>query len=649
MQTIDLVRSLYDGSCVPVSELADRFDVSVRTVRAHIHEANELLANIALIRFSRSGNGYRLEIEDDAALNGWLDRGSALAVSTAASASDERVSYLLNDLLSRTDWVTVSDLASVLYVSPQSISADLKRVEAALAPFNLTLEKRPHRGVRIDGSEMSRRLCLASVVSGSLSGSYQVAGAAESDLLASTSQVASCIEDVIREASFSLSSMAFQNLAVHIVVALARIRENCYVPLDGIDIDRIRKASEFGVAQRIAAAISERTGVEMPEVEVAYIAIHLAGKKTLDDLVVEGDGNGDGRDAAGNLVISDEIWDVVGEMLESIWGAFRFDFRQDLELRMNLARHLVPLRVRLRYRLRVDNPLLADIKTRFPLAWSMALDACRVIENHFDAVLSQEETGFVALAFALALERERTEAPKKNILVVCASGVGSARLLEHRFRREFEGYIDECVACDAQGLDQIDFSNIDYVFSTVPLSQKLPVPVREVAYFFDAADADGIRRILSGEEGGGRLAAHFDRALFFPHLELGSREQVIDYLCDKAALAHPLSDDFRELVMRRERAAATSFGNMVAMPHPIEAASDETFVTVALLNQPIAWGGPERKVQAVFLVSFARAGGRSLDTFFSALADVFMDTDAMRRLVKHQNWSTLQSILRGKG
>lgn len=54
---------------------------------------------------------------------------------------------------------------------------------------------------------------------------------------------------------------------------------------------------------------------------------------------------------------------------------------------------------------------------------------------------------------------------------------------------------------------------------------------------------------------------------------------------------------------KRESLAATSFGGLVAMPHPWKAVSKDTFVCLAILDKPVQWG--EAKVQVVFLVSIA--------------------------------------------
>ena len=93
-------------------------------------------------------------------------------------------------------------------------------------------------------------------------------------------------------------------------------------------------------------------------------------------------------------------------MVCAVNDEFRFDFSSDLELRMNLARHIGPLGYRLEYHMHMDNPMLPDIKTRFPLAYSMAAGTSQVLERHFGSQPSDEELGYIAMAFALALEQQ---------------------------------------------------------------------------------------------------------------------------------------------------------------------------------------------------------------------------------------------------
>lgn len=608
------------------SSLASCFAVSDRSVRTYVRKTNEALGGCARIE-KRRGGGYSLRVIN-APTFAALRARDANAEDAVPTTPDARVEYLLNDLLSRADWITVDDLASILFVSRNVITTDLKQVAATLRRFDLDLEKRPHYGIRVTGPEMSRRLCLADLT---LNGIVGKGGSTAVSL----DLIASCVNDALAEEDFQINSAAYQNLLVHIAVAVERIRANCYVPMEADHLEKLRATDEYALAGKIAHAVQEELAVELPEEEVGYIAIHLASKQTLYT---------PGADSDPNLVISDEVWDVVTRMLEMVWNAFHFDFRSDLELRMNLARHIVPLSVRLRYRMNINNPLLNDIKQRFPVAYSMALEASCILAEEYGGALSDDEVGYIALAFALAIERQKSERPRKNILVVCASGQGSARLLEWRYRQEFGTWLDRIETCDVAHVPSCDLTGIDYVFTTVPLGCELPVPVREVKYFLDDRDVSSVRRILSGEVSAtAPLAAYFDERLFAGPLDAADKDEVLDTLCALVAEVHAVPDDFRALVARREELAQTCFGNLVAMPHPVMPVTGSTFVAVAVLSHPVAWNG--QGVQAVFLVSVSSSRDKKLDTFYRSMARLLTSREAIQRLVSNPDFTTLLDVI----
>lgn len=606
------------------AELAEAFGVSERTVRTYVRKANDALAGVAQIG-KRRGDGYALVVEDEDAFKAMLAPSEQeTSHNEIPSTPEARVDYLLNDLLSRADWITLDDLSGILFVSRNVVSHDLKHVQKKLERFGLSLEKRPHYGIRVTGSEMSRRLCLANLAIDGITGGSE----------ASLDVISDCVDEVLANENFQVNSAAYQNLLVHIAVAMERIRKNCYVPMEPEHLQHLRKAAEYPIAARIASAISKRFGIELPEEEIGYIAIHLAGKQSLYT---------PGSDEDQGLVISDEVWDVVGRMLETVWTVFHFDFRNDLELRMNLARHIVPLAVRLRYRMHIDNPLLADIKQRFPLAYSMAMDASAVLSEEYGTVPSEDEVGYIALAFALAIERQKTEQPRKNILVVCASGQGSAKLLEYRYRQEFGSWLDKIYTCDVSHVDRVDFKNIDYVFTTVPIGRELPVPVREVKYFLDDDDTRRVRQILSGEVSSASLGEYFAPELFVSGLDVEDKQAAISALCETVRANRDVPANFQALVERREELAQTSFGNAVAMPHPTRPVTDTTFVTVGVLKRPVIWN--EQPVQAVFLVSMSRFRDKRLDSFYRGMAKLLTSKQAIQKLVSEPEFGTLLELL----
>lgn len=603
--------------------LAARFDVSERTVRAYVKDANEALGGIATIE-KRHGGAYELAVVDEDALEAWLapsPAGRAQRLQTRES----RVACLLDDLLHRTDWVTLDTLSELVYVSKTSLSRDIKDVEAHLASYGLSIERRPRYGIRVAGPEDARRLCIAGLVVDGLAGSDSTR--------ASLSKVAACIDRAIARNGFHINSAAYQNLVVHVTVALGRIRSGCYVPMPEERLAAIRDGGAFAAARDVAAEIERAFDVELPQEEIAYMALHLAGRQVID------------QDSSRGLIISDQTWETVDEMLAAIKAAFGFDFADDLELRMNLARHIEPLSIRLTCHMRIENPLLAETRERFPLAYSMAVEASAVLARRYGEFPSDHEIGYLALPLILAMERKRSAPAKKNILVVCASGQGSAKLLEYRYRQEFGRWIDQVTTCDAAHVGDVDFRRIDYVFTTVPLDRALPVPVREVRFFLDDGEARDVRRLLEGEGGQeGAIAGFFPVDLFFADLDAVSRQDALDQLCALVSSRRALTGDLRALVAEREGLAPTSFGNRVAMPHPARPVAQRTFVAVAVLRHPVDWDGHE--VQALFLTGISDDRGEKREGFYQALTRVLRSPESIGRLLANPTHQTLLDILK---
>lgn len=651
-----IVRYVLANPGISSADLSRHFDVSERTIRTYVKRANERLDGFACL-VKKNRGGYSVKVTDGPALNAWLE-SMHMNIARGNMQPEDRVAYLLNDLLDRTDWVTVDELCHALCVSRPTVSGDLKRVEERLEEFGLKIEKRPHYGIRVIGEELSRRLCLASSVVESLAREEAATGKAlpgggdKTSIvegaqagpcrMTSLDKIAKIVDAAVDEFDFQINSLTYQNLLVHISIALMRIQEGNYVPVDLGANSCICDDRVADVAAGIAARIKDELGVELPESERSYIAIHLAGKEMIADSDTALEGK-EGEETG--LVISEEVWSVVSQMLEVVWKSFRYDFRDDLELRMNLARHIVPLVVRLRYHLHIDNPILTDIRRRYPLAYSMALDSSAVLAEHYGATLSENEVGFIAMAFALSLERHRTELPKKNILVVCASGRGSARMLEYRYRQEFGAYVDSIQTCDVAHVSKADFSKIDYVFTTVPLREALPVPVRQIEFFFDDAEVREVRRLLSTREPDAldpSFAARFSKQLFFAHKTFASKKEALVFLCKQMEGTGRVAENFSELVMRREDCVATSFGNEVAMPHPLEPVCDRSFAAVALLDEPLDWGNGS--VKAIFMVAISTEDNDELGGMFDILAEAFNDADGISKLMQEQSYEALMDL-----
>ena len=621
---------------VPLDDLASMLDLTASDLRKATAKANALLDGCAQV--VGSARGQVLSVRDAHAFSLWREAHYPVASSVVPSSPQERTLALACDLLLRSNWITIDRLADLAFCSRRTVSSDLVRVEAELAPYGVALEKRPHYGIRVAGPEFARRLCLAGVMVRRLAAD----SGQESGCVPDLALITRCADEATGAAGYSIRQTSYLNLVVHIAVAVMRLRAHQSLPEGTVDVGRLEGTDAWPVACAIAREVGQTLGVELPQVEVAYIALHLAGKH----VYVPGASSSPSRSPLEPSSVADaESWALARDMVFAVRDAYRIDLIGDIELRQSLARHIGPLGVRLMYGIRLTNPLGVAVRERYRLAYSLAEEASGVLAARYGTAVAPDEVAYLTLPFSLALQMQgaRKRRPK-NVLVVCASGLGSARLLEMRCREEFGDSLGAIATCDISLLDQADLSGIDYVLTTVPIEASLPVPVLEVSYFLDGADVVQVRRLLDMRDvGPGAWEPYFDPHLFVAHAPWRTREEVLDGLCSLAAGTGELDEGFGELVERRERVSPTAFGNRVAIPHPIVAASARTTVACCVLDEDVDWGGSP--VRVVFLVAVSKVPTEDLRDFYDMLLGLTSSEDAIGRLCDEPAFETLASLL----
>ena len=132
-------------------DLAERFSVSDRSVRTYVRKTNEVLGSCAQIE-KRRGGGYSLRVLNASAFAALRARDVHVGQDAVPTTPEARVDYLLNDLLSRADWITVDDLANILFVSRNVVTNDLKQVAATLDRFRPRFGEAPPLRHPRDGS-----------------------------------------------------------------------------------------------------------------------------------------------------------------------------------------------------------------------------------------------------------------------------------------------------------------------------------------------------------------------------------------------------------------------------------------------------------------------------------------------------------------
>lgn len=622
-----ILEYLGETQYVTAKKLADDLEISSKTVRTRIKELNEIGDKYGFCVESRAGYGFHLVMQEGATLSELL---RSQILEDRFSENENRVNYLLAYLVNNSSYIKVDDLCDFFYVSRTTLQSCLKKVVTILNYYRLDLERRPHYGIRVVGKEFDIRTCIGECF---LKRNFLKALKQEfqQDEL---NFIGRKVIELTRKYHVNISEEMIENLVIQIYVGCKRIKREHFVNMSDVKFQE-REGDADNTAEFLSelyAFLMDWQDISFTEDEKKYVKVHLSGRYYFGSL----------EENEQNFIIREEIDRLVLHMLELIRKEFQIDFSRNLELRLTLNQHMVPFDIRMRYHIRIENSQLEEICKNFQLPYMMAKRCSPILTEYYGYEPSDEELGNIALIFALAMEQCGEKISKISVLLVCASGKTSARLLKYTYEREFEKYLENIYICNAFEVQTFDFRRVEYVFTTVPLPFSLPVPVMEVGDFLEWEDITRIKHMLvSGSPN--FLLEYYRPEQFWTDVQGDTPEEIITNMCRRISEERDIPDEFCEAVLRREELTGTDYGNLVAMPHPYQVMTEETFVYVAVLERQMLWN--KRNVQVVFLVSVGAKNDPNLQKFYEATTQVLLDEEKIRKLIVEKNFNTLIELL----
>jgi len=623
----EVMELLSMDSYITATEISKKLNISPKTVRTRIKELSDAAKPFGVLIQSKPHYGFIFVEEKEGAAETFRGAYSEQRQGELPDSTEERSNFLLAYLINYDGYIKLDELSDFLCVSRSTLQLSIKSVEETLRAFDISIDRRPGYGIRAVGEEFDFRKCLGECFI--RRNPFELSETKEQQEL---QNLATLTFAFLNEEQIHLSEHSFDNLIVQIDVAIKRIKRDRKVSFkDGKQLDKHPK--EWMSAKRLAERLQSLYQIEYSEDEITYLAVYLAGRRMIGTV----------KQDESNFVIREEIDQLVLEMLNFVYLEFQIEFRNNFDIRMNLNQHMVPFDIRIRYNIPIHNDSLDDIKSNYSFAYTIAKRSCSILAEHYKKEISEDEIGYFSLIFALGLEHVGKNVQKSNILIVCGTGKGSARLLLYKYQKEFGGFINQIYVCSTYELSGFDFSKVDYVFTTIPINRRIPIPIVEVGQFLGKNDIVKVWDIL---ENGHMdfLDDYYKKEQFFTDVEGKNKEEVLWSICHQISLQRKLPDGFFEAVLEREKLAQTSFGNRIAMPHPYKVMTDETFVYVAVLKNEVIWN--EQPVQLVFLTAICDKEDANLSRFYEITTHFFLQKELINQVIKEKNFHILMQIMR---
>nr|WP_305121009.1 transcription antiterminator [Saccharibacillus sp. JS10] len=493
------------GEFVTVRDLSDELDVSERTVKRELPGVEQWLSEKGVRLIRKPGAGVTLEAAQTQ-LDALIQELSA-ADSVKDYSRDERHYFLISELLLAEEPVKSYSFASQFKVTESTLSSDLDRAEEWLQPLGLTLIRKPGYGVYVEGSENAIRSALiqlvyesvaedqvAELISGStgdaVTDPIRVRSHIRSRLLnlideGAAEQLQQMVEQLQESFDLKLTDSAYIGLAVHLALAIQRIRAGQRIVIDRPILDDLRKLGEFEKAKQLAEKLEQLLHIQIPEDEVGYITMHLKGAETRLD-----------RDQDNYYdYVSFELVRLARNMLKTAEAELGYELKGSSKLFAGFVHHLGPAVERLKLRLDIRNPLLRQIREQYAEVFAIATKCSTILADYVDRDVPESEIGYIAMHIGAMSEYARAERPSPKVLIACASGMGTSGLLMARVRKEFPSFNLLGIASASEAAENHE---ADFIISTVDVETETPV-VR-VSVLLSFADVDQIRNFVNEEQ-----------------------------------------------------------------------------------------------------------------------------------------------------
>lgn len=621
MKEVDLLLAMKGNGYVTARQLAAQLQVSEKTIRNMIQSLRDEVKEYGAHIHSQTKLGYELKIIDEEKFLSFIHQLQNQNAESLESTGD-RIQFILRTFLEHCgEYIKLDDLAERLHVSKSCINRDIKEVKRLLQASHLELESRPYYGLRIIGEEYALRACIAEYQIHKSKGSGGVVEFHHVVL----QKIIDCAKQVLKKYDFQINEFQFQNLVMHLLIALIRIKNGNYLSIDVAQYEELARLKEYEMAGELRRQLEKAMQMSIPSDEDFYITIHLATKKNM--LAVPSDQR--------SIVVSDQVQQVVNRIVDHIDKTYSLNLKGDIDLVMALYFHFVTLDIRLRYAMNLSNPILEDIKQKYQPAFLIAQSCNQVIRDFYPQCLNEDELAYIALHLELAMERQRKGCEKKNILIICSTGSGTSRLLKYEYEKRFRNYVQDIYTADPSELSRFDFDKVDYIFSTIQTDIPVSKPVILINPILERDDIKNIAQAMREES---KIRSFFRKELFFDHIQGDTAEAVIKEMVGRIARVETLPADFEVLIREREKLGVTSFKTGVAFPHPNRPCTDHTFVAVGILDKRVLWKSNRVRMVYLFALTKEKTREEHLPGLYQITGELLSDEERIQDIVEKRSY-----------
>lgn len=609
------------------TELAIKIGVSSRTVKNDLVQLGLLIKPYGLAIESKPGKGYMLIKKSPTNLAEIQKRFFSDAPSVNQYYESDRVKYLIYKLITNQGYIKLDQLIDELYISRTTLTSDLNKIKAKLFEFHLTIQAKSNYGICVQGSEINKRLFVASYFYFNEANQRYLASNNQmiqtSKEKAEVEQILLLVQTKLSNFKIECSDYVLQSLAIHLLIAITRIKTENYVDIEPNLQEALKHQNSYLAALQISEGIQEMQRLTYPKAEVIYLAMHIESKK----MNVESESN------EKNQRETDYLIDEIFQKLLEQYGISLFE--QD-ELRLHLALHIPQLVTRARFGMTLRNPLTFESIRKNIFSAKVTQSASCVIKSHYMLEFDMNEFGYLLLYFNIAL-RKLEKKCNKDALLISGRGRSETILVYNEIMDNFSFEFRSLKIIEASELVQIDEDNYDFIITTTDIAQSCSLPIVKIN---DYSDLSNLKRALVTLE-------------CFPIQirNIIKEENIVRNLVGKSKqqLIHQIANHVLENKLvnsqcfHEDQLYALETGNGVLLINDYNNACMKSFVYLGFMKKPFLWN--QHKIKIIIFMETNKAERHKLQTLCRIFSMFIQNTSIINQVYENQDRKEIVKVL----
>lgn len=607
---------------VTVDYLSEKMDVSPKTIKNDIKEINNSLEGHAIVENKR--NSYVFYIFDT---DGYEQvKNKVYAHDDFMNSPNSRIVFIMQKLMNTDCPYLTDELAYDMNIGRSTVNGDLKRLRKILEEYEIEILGKTNTGISLNGDELEIRFFILENMYDGIYKDYPL----DSDLIDAIKQIA---------LEYELDSVAVEYFIKFFTVMIDRFLNGN--PLSKLDkkYEELKESSAYIFAREIANNISKVLMTDLPEEEILFISIPIAGMRTPTNIkTIE------------KLQVKKTTEDLILKIKDKIKQEMNINIQSE-QIMHEFMYHIQFMINRMKYGFKIRGIDCEEIKSSNSVAYTVAEVAASVIQNEENIEISNEEIALMSVYFGILIDKSNLEKNKiYNIAIICGTGRISARVVESNLKKIIKNETMMDLYSDSN-IDSEILDKYDLVVSTV----KLDIDTKsEIIYIKDVLDRSELKRKIDLLKYSDNKEISFikgmdsimlgilDENRFFVLDKNYSYSENVNMMIDILENEGHLDAGFKERIRKREEKSSMIFEDTVAFPHTINYASKNIELALGVVPENMS-DEKGKDIKLVFLLGLPEDDGDDtvLVKIYDEIIKIASDKELVEEISKIENYKDL--------